>query len=68
VGNSLECSDTGDNFLNRTSIVQALRSINLKKLGINKPNNPIKTGVQITTEFSVEEFQIAEKQINVQHP
>jgi hypothetical protein len=26
VGNSLDCIDAGDNFLNRTSIAQALRS------------------------------------------
>jgi hypothetical protein len=94
VGNSLECTDTGDSFLNRTPIAQSLRSaINkwglvklksfckakdtviwtkqhpakwgknftnftsdggllfkiskeLKKLDINKPNYPIKKGIQ----------------------
>ena len=40
MGNSLDCIDAGDNFLNRTSIAQALRStikwiLAVKEISVN---------------------------------
>jgi hypothetical protein len=55
VGNSLECIGTGDNFMNRTPIAQALRSTP-NKWDLNKLESFYKTKTMITNTTSDREF------------
>jgi hypothetical protein len=67
MGKNLVLTGTGDTFLNRTSMIQALRSKTDKwdpmKVDINKANDPIKWVTELNIEFRTEESLMVEKHL-----